>query len=139
MASTPIVSSNSKKGKSKASTVVSKSSRSVLQFPIDRVSRALKEGKYSERVAAGAPVYLASVLQYMASEVLELSGNEAKNDGKSRIGPRHIELAIRNNKELSTLLGDVTILSSGRKIHFHEDLVPKSAGGKNRDISSGSN
>ena len=37
----------------------SKSSKAGLQFPVARVGRYLKKGKYATRVGAGAPVYLA--------------------------------------------------------------------------------
>jgi histone H2A len=33
-----------------------------LQFPVGRVARYLKAGKYATRVGAGAPVYLAAVM-----------------------------------------------------------------------------
>ena len=63
------------RGKSGTSTkAVSRSQRAGLQFPVGRIARYLKRGKYSERVAAGAPVYLAAVLEYLAAEVLELVG-----------------------------------------------------------------
>jgi len=48
---------------------VSRSSKAGLQFPVGRIARFLKTGKYAERVGAGAPVYLAAVLEYLAAEV----------------------------------------------------------------------
>lgn len=48
---------------------VSKSARAGLQFPVSRLARYLKQGKYAARVGSGAPVYLAAVLEYLAAEV----------------------------------------------------------------------
>lgn len=47
----------------------SRSSKACLQFPVGRIARFLKAGKYAERVGAGAPVYMAAVLEYLAAEV----------------------------------------------------------------------
>merc|ERR1712037_273468 len=87
----------------------SRSSRAGLQFPVGRIHRLLRKGNYAERVGAGAPVYLAAVLEHLAAEVLELAGNAAKDDKKTRIIPRHIQLAVRNDEELNRLLKDTTI------------------------------
>jgi histone H2A len=87
--------------------------------------RYLKKGKYADRVGGGAPVYLASVLEYLAAEVLELAGNAARDNKKSRIIPRHVQLAIRNDEELSKLLGNVTIAQGGVLPNIHSVLLPK--------------
>lgn len=47
----------------------SRSVRAGLQFPVGRIGRYLKKGRYSQRVGTGAPVYLAAVLEYLAAEV----------------------------------------------------------------------
>ncbi|KAL0215093.1 hypothetical protein P9112_014641 [Eukaryota sp. TZLM1-RC] len=96
-----------------------------LQFPVGRIRRYLREGRYAERIAAGAPVYMAAVLEYLTAEVLELSGNAARDNKKTRIVPRHILLAIRNDEELSKLLSHIMIPSGGVLPHIHSDLLPK--------------
>ncbi|XVF40642.1 hypothetical protein PTKIN_Ptkin01aG0130400 [Pterospermum kingtungense] len=98
----------------------SRSHKAGLQFPIGRIARFLKAGKYADRVGAGAPVYLAAVL--------ELAGNAARDNKKTRIVPRHIQLAVRNDKELSRLLGTVTIANGGVLPDIHNMLLPKKAG-----------
>merc|ERR1712055_367761 len=90
-----------------------RSSRAGLQFPVGRIHRLLRKGNYAERVGAGAPVYLAAVMEYLAAEVLELADNAARDNKKTRIIPRHLQLAIRNDEELNKLLAGVTIAQGG--------------------------
>ena len=40
-------------------------------------------------------VYLATVLEYLAAEILELMGNAAHDNKKHRIVPCHLQLAVR--------------------------------------------
>ena len=58
-------------GSAAAKKGTSRSSKAGLQFPVGRIARFLKAGKYAERVGAGAPVYLAAVLEYLAAEVID--------------------------------------------------------------------
>ena len=95
------------RGKGKASGTKAKKSRSSqagLQFPVGRIHRLLRKGNYAERVGASAPVYVAAVLEYLSAEILELAGNAARDNKKSRIIPRHLQLAVRNDEELSSIV-----------------------------------
>ncbi|XP_008566082.1 PREDICTED: uncharacterized protein LOC103586565 [Galeopterus variegatus] len=92
-----------KGGKARAKAKI-RSSRAGLQFPVGRVHRLLRKGNYAERVGAGAPVYLAAVLEYLTAEILELAGNAARDNKKTRIISRPLQLAIRNDEELNKLL-----------------------------------
>ena len=103
----------------------SRSAKAGLQFPVGRVHRHIKLGRYASRIGAGAPVYLAAVLEYMAAEVLELAGNAARDNKKSRIVPRHITLAVRNDEELNKFLGGVTVAAGGVLPNIHSVLLPK--------------
>ncbi|KAG0643453.1 histone-fold-containing protein [Tuber brumale] len=105
-----------------------RSSKAGLAFPVGRVHRLLRKGNYAQRVGAGAPVYLAAVLEYLAAEILELAGNAARDNKKTRIIPRHLQLAIRNDEELNKLLGHVTIAQGGVLPNIHQNLLPKKSG-----------
>ncbi|KAL2536369.1 kinesin-like protein KIN-7K [Forsythia ovata] len=63
-------------------------------------------------------------------QVLELAGNAARDNNKTRIVSRHIQLAVRNYEELSKLLGDVTITNGGMMPNIHNLLHPKKTGGR---------
>uniref|UniRef100_A0A9J7X1B7 Histone H2A n=1 Tax=Cyprinus carpio carpio TaxID=630221 RepID=A0A9J7X1B7_CYPCA len=110
------------KARAKAKT---RSSRAGLQFPVGRVHRLLRKGNYAQRVGAGAPVYLAAVLEYLTAEILELAGNAARDNKKTRIIPRHLQLAVRNDEELNKLLGRVTIAQGGVLPNIQAVLLPK--------------
>eukprot|EP00761_Pharyngomonas_kirbyi_P011342 gb/GECH01011367.1/.p1 GENE.gb/GECH01011367.1/~~gb/GECH01011367.1/.p1 ORF type:complete len:141 (+),score=43.76 gb/GECH01011367.1/:1-423(+) len=103
---------------------ITRSERAGLVFPVGRMARYLKEGKYADRIGSGAPVYMAAVLEYLAAEILELAGNAARDNKKSRINPRHIQLAIRNDEELNKLLSEVIIASGGVLPNIHAILLP---------------
>ena len=118
------MSARGKGGKTKSKSK-SRSSRAGLQFPVGRVHRLLRKGNYGQRVGAGAPVYLAAVMEYLAAEILELAGNAARDNKKSRVIPRHLQLAIRNDEELSKFLSGVTIAQGGVLPNIQAVLLPK--------------
>ena len=112
------------KGK-KGASGKSRSAKAGIQFSVGKVGRLLKKGGYAKRIGAGAPVYLAAVLEYLAAEILELAGNAARDNKKSRIIPRHVQLAVRNDEELNKFLGGVTVAAGGVLPNIHSVLLPK--------------
>ncbi|KAG0470220.1 hypothetical protein HPP92_016920 [Vanilla planifolia] len=83
-----------------AGKLVSRSAKAGLQFPVGRIARFLKAGRYAQRVLVPVLQSISAVLEYLAAEVLELAGNAARDNKKNRIIPRHVQLAIRNDEEL---------------------------------------
>ena len=110
--------------------VVSTSTRAGLQFPVGRIHRHMKVDSSIARVSKKAAIYLAAVLEYLVAEILELSGNAARDNKKTRISPRHLQLAVRNDEELKKLLGGATIANGGVLPNIHAKLLPKKPGKK---------
>ncbi|NWT86781.1 H2AL protein, partial [Lanius ludovicianus] len=113
-------------GKPRSASKRRKSARAGLQFPVSRVYRLLRRGKYADsRIASGAAIYLTAVMEYMAAEVLELAGNAARESKKTRILPRHIQLAVRRDEELNKFFACVIIPQGGVLPNIPTQLLPK--------------
>jgi len=107
-----------------------KSARAGVIFPVGRIYKFLRKGTHHFRIGVGAPIYQAAVMEYLCAEILELAGNAARDNKKTRITPRHILLAIANDLELHKLLQGVTIPQGGVVPHINPELLKKRKGGK---------
>ncbi|KAL4844151.1 hypothetical protein H8958_007143, partial [Nasalis larvatus] len=78
--------------------------RAELQFPVSHVERCLREGQYARRLSSTTPVFLAGVLQYLTTNILEQAGKEAENSHRVCITPEHVKRALQKDEQLRWLL-----------------------------------
>ena len=85
-------------GGKKRKGAINRSLRAGIIFPVGRMLRFMKHRRYAERVSIGyvritivnvlflcrSSVYMCAVLEYLCAEVLELSGNAARDNQKKR-------------------------------------------------------
>lgn len=101
----------------------SRAQKAGLQFSVSKAQKVIKGQRFGTmkkkgRIGAGAPVYLAAVVEYLTAEVLELAGNAAREYKVKRITPRHIMLAMREDDDLAQLVDHVVIPGSGVVSHI---------------------
>ena len=88
------------------------SGRSDSHFPVANIRSRLIRGNFAEKVDAGAPVFLAAVLELVAAKVLHGARRTCIQDSPSgtstRIVPRHIQQAVHASKELRGLWRSVS-------------------------------
>ncbi|CCF73544.1 Histone H2A [Babesia microti strain RI] len=113
----------STQGRKKVEKRISKSKRAGLNFSVGRIGRFLKKGQFAKRVGAGAPVYMAAVLEYLCAEILELAGNAARDRKRSRITPRELLFAVKGDEEFTKFFGTVTFSQAGVKPHIQQVLL----------------
>ena len=95
----------------------SKSAKSGLVMPVSRINRSMKMQSNMKRVGGSAPVYMTAVMEFLAAEILELSGNETKSDKKRKqITLEDVLTAIRKDTELHQWLSNFAVCSA-EKVH----------------------
>ena len=103
------------KAKNNRKGAVTAASRAQISFAPSRLMRLMRRERLNERVGQGAAVYLAGGIDYLCSEIIQLAGEQALAGRKQRIAPRHLKLALADDKELKYLCKDAVIAEGGVK------------------------
>ncbi len=59
-------------------------------------------------------VYMTAVLEYLAAEILEISGTAAKANKKKRILPSHIAKAVKEDDSFLKMMRSTTLNDGGK-------------------------
>lgn len=113
--------------------ISNKAARSGLSFPPHISEKFLRlQGSASESAASKlsvgqrSPVYMAAVIEYIASEILQFAGQSAVDGKRSTITVRHLLLATHNNPDLYSLLENLNFnwLGGGVLPNINPAIIP---------------
>lgn len=116
---------NIEKNNNEKTVAKSRSSRAGLFYPVHKVENIIRNNG-AQRVSGTAGVCLTAALEYISTEILELSGNSAI-DNKRTIRARDLMQAIKFDNDLDKLFKDINmeIMGGGVIVNIHESLIPK--------------
>ena len=84
---------------------------SLSGFSAARVQQRIQ--RLAPNVAADAPEFMAAVLEVVASQMLQRAGDAAAVENCGRIEPHHIRMAVRQDNDLSRLVGEDALAQGG--------------------------
>lgn len=79
----------------------------------------MRSRDYGKCISRDAPVFIATVMEYLCTELLALSGDVCLRAGKKIIKARHMEIAVRKDAEFERLFLNKTFEGAG-KISYDE-------------------
>ena len=121
----------------------SRQCKAGIILPPSIAEKFLRNFGYSKvMVTSTAPVFLASVLEYLAAEILILASKSSANNKRIRVTIRDLHIAIGEDQELSNLFEklDISFLGGGVIPYIHTSLVskkPRKKKGKTVDPTDG--
>lgn len=90
-----------------------------IEFPVTRIRRFMQQRDPSSIISLKAAITLATTLEYLCSEVIELAGDECLEEGKGKIiKPRHINLAVKKDEELCEAAGDTVVFTTSSVLPY---------------------
>ena len=106
----------------------SRQNKAGIIFPPSLVEKFLRDfGSSNIMIGSLSPIFLASVLEYICFEILDLSVNYCKENKHIRITIRDFELSVRNDVELNNLFVklNMSFLGGGVLPYIHSSLLNK--------------
>jgi histone H3 len=106
----------------------SRQGKAGILFPPSISEKFLRNFGYSKAmVTSTAPIFLATVLEYLVSEILIIASKSAINNKRIRITIRDLQLSVGEDQELSSLFDSLNIsfLGGGSIPYIHSSLVTR--------------
>jgi histone H3/H4 len=88
-----------------AAPKVSRATRAGLIIAVSRVENLIREVKQTERVGAGAPLYLAAVMEFLARDILEVTAKATLVERLVTMKLRFLLSAVTHEPNLRRLYG----------------------------------
>ena len=102
----------------------SNSEKAGTIFPVGRINKMIKEGRYSEKVGSSAGIFMTAVLEYLAADILATAGDICAEQGKTAITPQHLNMVLKEDTELSTLIALASTTNGGVIQNINDFLLP---------------
>lgn len=109
---------------------VSRGSRAGLLFPVTRIGKIMSETSTHSRKSDTAAVFLTAVVEYVVAEILELAGNMARDNNRTRIIPRYLSLPIQADPELRESFKNLIMSGGVARRHVEEAEAKVAPAGK---------
>ncbi|ORZ05058.1 histone-fold-containing protein [Absidia repens] len=81
------------------------SKKAGINFPVARIGTMLRNDRYVKRYSKLTSVYLASILEYLSTEIIEKAGQATLDAGRNIIQSRDLLKGIQDDGPLTNLLG----------------------------------
>ena len=102
----------------------SKAAKAGLTFPIARVNRYLKKNTQLKRVGGSAAVFMTAVVEYIASEILQVAGSGTLKAQRKTVSPQDLVSATRSDKELSRVFRGHSIFLGDKIANIETAIRP---------------
>ena len=112
----------------------SRQDKAGIIFPPSICEKFLRNFDYSKiMITSASPVYFASVLEFIVTDILIISSKLANENNHVRITIRDLEMAVRGNKDLCNLFNtcNISFIGGGVVPQIHESLLNKKRRKKN--------
>jgi histone H3 len=107
-------------------SLTSRQSKASIIFPPSIAEKFLRQFGYTKvMITNNAPIFLAATLEYICSEILELSSETVTINKRMRLTIRDLELGVRNDNELDKLFDSLNIsfIGGGVVPYIHPILI----------------